>query len=193
MSDRKYTAGDFARALDPMKRKLEGALRRLGVDITKITKVAGWKLLGFDLDGGQESVTAEIYPGVGFYSRPPTGVKADAIVANIQGAEHPAIIATRDEKTRKASAGSLAEDETAIFNTKVTLYLKADGTIEARTVGGVAVALALKSDVQNVVDKYNTHLHVAAGALTGTPVVGPLPGTPATAPNPVGTTKLKGE
>lgn len=188
MKDQRYSVADFARALDPVTRRVDGMLRRFGIDLTKITKVAGWKLLGFDLDGGQESVTAEVYPGVGLYARPPKGVKADAIVANIQGAEHPTIVATRDEKTRAASAGSIAEDETAVFNSKVILVMKANGTIEARTIGGAAVALATLADVQALRSYIATQLTLPViGGGTAGPNASPAP------PTPTGTTKFKAE
>lgn len=185
----RYTAEDFAKALDPYLRRLAGVARRMAVDLTKITKVSGWKVLGHLLDGGRESFTAEIFSGVGFYSRPPKGAKADAIVINEGGADDPVIVATRDEKTRQASAGSLAEDETAVFNSKVILHLKADGTLEARTVSGAAVALATKADVQAVRDALHNHSHTyipgsnAATQTTGNPSV----------PAPTGTQKFRAE
>lgn len=190
MSGSRYTADDFAKALDPYLRKLAGVVRRMGVDITKITKVPGWKVLGHLLDGGRESFTAEIFSGVGFYSRPPKGAKADAIVVNAGGADDPVIVATRDEKTRQASAGSLAEDETATFNTLTILIHKANGTIEARGINGVAVPLATKADIDALRTWILTHTHtgVTAGAvLSGAPPASPAP------PTAAGTTKLKAE
>lgn len=182
MSERR-SAADHARATDPRDREIRGMLRRLVVDRT--TKAA-WKLAGYTmLDGRPEVVNAEVFSGVGFYARPPEGVESEVVTAQVGGREQPIVIAARDEQTRAAVAGSLAADETAVFNTEAIVHLKADGTIEAKSVGGTAVPLATKADVQNLVD------YIAALTL---PVSGGSAGPPAVPPDdPDGTSKLKGE
>ncbi|MCA9678840.1 MAG: phage baseplate assembly protein [Myxococcales bacterium] len=138
-----HDAADYARATDPRDRSIRGALRRVVVDLT--TKAA-WRVLGYLVDGDQESFRAEVFSGIGFWARPPADGRPEAIVANVGGYEHPVIIATRDQKTRAAIA-ELEADETAIFTSTATVVIKADGTVEVRSATGTAVPLALLSDL----------------------------------------------
>ncbi|MDQ3153625.1 MAG: hypothetical protein M3R63_18565 [Actinomycetota bacterium] len=175
----RYTAAEHAKTTDPLLRKLAGALRRMTVDLS--TGVL-WKLLGHAAVA--ERPKAEVFSGVGFYARPPAGVVAEVVVANIGGADHPVVIASRDEATRAAIA-DIDEGETATFNDQTIVVHRADGTIEARSANGVAVALATKADIDALIATFNAHTHVLT---TGTAAV---PAPPAAAA--VGTTKLKGE
>ncbi|HWU86208.1 MAG TPA: hypothetical protein VN253_02990 [Kofleriaceae bacterium] len=169
---------------DPFRAAVTGAIRRFAV---KLTVKALWQLAGHTIDGVQELVRAEVFGGIGIAARPPAAGKPEAIVVMVADAENPVVIAVRDEKTRAAVAGSLAEDETACFNSLAILHFKSDGTIEARPVsGGPPVALALKSDVTAVKTTFDTHTHpgvTAGAAVTGAPAV-PMPA-------PVGTTTFK--
>lgn len=164
-------------------RELKASVRRLSVSITRGVM---WTLRGHILaDGKRESVQAEVFSGVGFYSRPAPGVNAEAIVAHIGGAaSNPAIVATRDEDTRKRVA-PLDQDETAMFNTLTIVQCVKTGKIEARAVGGAAIPLATLVDLQNHKTWDASHTHPAPGGATGVPAVAP--------PDPVGTTVLMGQ
>ena len=172
------------------------AIRKLTIELTS---GALWNLLG--LVAGDEEQSVPVFSGIGWYARPPDGANSEAVVAKMGGgSQNPAIIASRDEDTRKAvtEANDLAEDETIAFNSKCVLYLKADGTIEAKTTGGVAVALALKSDVDTLGTHVDTHKH--AGLLGGTGSALALTTSPQdplgmvdNSPAVVGTAKLKAE
>lgn len=163
------------------------AIRKLTV---QLTTRGLWNVLG--LDDGDADQDVPVYSGIGFYARPPADTESEVIVAKIGGgSQKPAIIASRDEDTRKAvtEAAELAEDETIAFNSKCVLYLKADGTIEARTTGGTAVALALKSDVDTIQGELDGHSHTYIPGTLAVQLTTLNPSVTA----PVGTTKLKGE
>ncbi len=183
------TAKELAEATDPIILRGLGAIRRMAISLTAR---ALWQLVGFRLpDGSNELLEAEPFTGIGIASRPPANSKPEAIVVMVGGAKSPAIIAVRDEKTRKAIAGALIEDETMLFNSQALVYMKADGTIEARSAAGVAVSLCTKADAQQIRDDVHHHEHayIAPGSGGGpaTTTGGP------TVTAPVGTTKLKGE
>lgn len=179
-------ADDFANALDPFTQRVRGMVRRVVVKLT--TKVA-WQLLGFDSPAGKNTFNSELFPGIGYYSRPPAnGTKVEAIVLSVGSeASTPAIVATRDEATRAAVAGDLKDDETAVFNSRAIVRINQDGTIEARSAGGTAVSLATKADLQALVNYITSTMVITCPAGTSTPGATPAP------PNPTGTTKLKGE
>lgn len=152
----RWTPEEFSEAIGGFRRMVAGMLRRMRLGVTD----GGiWQAIGHALLNSAERETAEIeaWQGIGIYSKPPAGgSSAEAIVAQLggDGANAPAIIATRDEETRAAAfaTSDIAPDETALFNSEVRLYLKADGTIEARTHAGVAVALAKNADLKAIVD-----------------------------------------
>lgn len=126
--------------------KLAGMIRRFAVTLTSGTF---WQLLGhLLLDGKPETHESEVFGGVGFYARPPAGSRPEAIAVSLAGGGEPVIIATRDEQTRQAVAGELAEGETATFSDQTISVHKANGTIEHRSAGGTAELLALKADLQ---------------------------------------------
>lgn len=146
-----------------------------------------WQVGGYDGESQNENV--EVFPGVGYAARPSDASVAagnpEVIVVNVGGSHaHPVIIATRDESVRVA----LDEDETAVFNSQALVKIKNDGTIEATSIGGTAVELALKSELDSLKTYLDAHVHinVTAGAVSS--------GIPLTAsPTPAGTTVLKGE
>jgi phage gp45-like len=163
-------------------------LRRLAV---KVTTKALWQLLGHD-DETEDAV--EVFSGIGFYSRPSDDGSPEVVLAKIGGSsDHPVIVATRDERTRQAleEARDLAKDESIVFNSLAFVRVKADGTIEAASAGGTAVALATKADVDALQVAIDTHTHTVPiiGAAGTTPTTTPLVGMPAAA----GTAKFKGE
>lgn len=187
MTDIRRSAEALASEVGAQTRRLLGSLRKMAIDRTRSGL---WKVLGYEVVA--ESHPAELFGGVGFHSRPASGSKAEAIVAFIGGAGAPVVIATRDEALRQA-VGELEEDEAAIFNTLAIVRVMADGTVEIRSAGGTAAALATKADLDALRAALETAA-IAPGAGGAAAVVaamdtalGPL------APWPVGTTVLKGE
>lgn len=176
----RHGSKQWAHAIGREARELAGTLRRMAV---KRTTGALWQVVGHLLfDGSKETRDVEVASGIGFYARPKSAGRCDAIVVFPNGAMYPVVIATRDEDTRKKVANDLAEDETQVHNSQAVVRIKANGTIEARSANGTAVPLATKADVQALRD-------FASGLLYGGTGSAVVPGWP----NPAGTTKLKGE
>lgn len=169
-----------------------GLVRRLAV------KLAGdlWSLLGFRGAYGEDEVfpDVEAFQGIGFRSKPKAGsAGAEVIVVSVGGQSgHPVIVASRDRSIEV----ELADDETAIFNsTGAKVQIMADGSIVVRAAAGKtvsvddgsgSVALARKSDVDELRTKFNTHVHATT------------PNGPAVVPTVqasvmVGTSVLKGK
>jgi phage gp45-like len=186
---------ELAQVTSPTLRRFAGVLRRMAVSVT--TRPS-WQVIGYRTpDAGDETAFAEVFPGVGFYSRPPRSGAPEAVVAYVGGASHPVVVATRDEKTR-AKVAVISEDEAIVFSTRAVVHVRANGTVEIRTRDGIAVPLATKADVAALkahVDQHR-HQHAAPGgtALTTYPTSTPT-GTPVPdlAPAPAGTTVLRGE
>jgi phage gp45-like len=134
----------LAETTDPRWISVRGMVRRMVVSLTD--KVL-WQLTGVPLpddNGGvrPEVRSAEVYSGIGFYSRPPKTGMPEAVVLSLVGdASAPVVAATRDEKTRAEVLGDIDEDETAMFNSKVALLAKADGTIEVGAGSGTEPTL----------------------------------------------------
>lgn len=181
------------------RRSLLGRVRRMAVKLTTGTR---WQVLGHRLlDGVIEALELETFPGIGFFARPRAG-KGEAVVISVGGSDHRVVIAVRDEELRQLAAGGFAPDETGAFNSLAIVKIKADGTVEVRAIGGAAVPLATKADVQALRDYVNNqfstasgHTHVVVAGVTTTTTTVAVPGTPPTvaAPNPAGTTVLKGQ
>lgn len=200
------TIRELARITDPMAAKLNGAIRRMTASITK--SLAEWQVTGVRMLDGMEVFKAELFHNAGFMSRPPQYERQapEVIVVMASGsAKSPAVIATRDLKTASAvvkqvtGRDHLEPGETIIYTAAAgaVVYLKPDGTIEARSATGTAVELATKADVVALRDWLAGHVHLGVTAGSGVslaPNVDPMgtpPGVPL--PDPVGTTKLKGE
>lgn len=178
------TTKDWRDFTSTQARELAGKVRHMAVTMTNVlsgvgtTAAAFWQVMGHLLldNTTKETADAEVYSGVGFYSRPPAGANAEAIVAFPGGPSNPSIVATRDEATRKAVAGTCGQDETFVFNSKVAIRCTASGLVQVYLVGGAApVKLALASDVDALWTAYNAHKHlgVTAGAgISGVPQVG---------------------
>jgi phage gp45-like len=170
---------------DPTLISIKGMIRRMIISTT--TKVL-WRLDGFKFpDGTTERSDVENFAGIGFYAKPPSNSKAEAIVVNVGGASSPAIVATRDEATRQAVAGNIAADETSVHNSKAVIHIKANGTVEIRSALGVALPLATLADLDA--------LKAVFAACVIVPTDGGAAIKAAIAANwdPTGTTKLKGE
>jgi phage gp45-like len=189
---------DFAAEVGPQARAIAGMVRRMAV---RLTSRAFWQVAGhLLLDNTTETRDAEVFSGIGFYSRPPADGKPEAIVVFPGGASNPVIVALRDEKTRKAVAGGLEPGETAMFNGSAIVVLKANGDIEIRSKDGVAQPLATLTDLTLLRAALDTAV-IAIGA-NGAAAVGvamdvayaalPPPFGPHVA-WPAGTGKLKAE
>lgn len=166
--------------------RLRAALRRMAVTATAN---ALWTLAGAQ---DEDDSDVEVFSGIGFYSRPPeTGGSPEVVLVKIGGASaHPAIVATRDERTRQAftQIRDMLADESAMFNSQARVHCLADGTVVVDD-GTGAVELALKSDVQGVKDAIAAAAVSAGdgGATFKTNIGTGLSGFP------VGTTILKGK
>lgn len=123
---------DFGDEIGPAARAAAGAIRRM---IVTLTSRALWQIAGHRLlDNTTETRDAEVFSGIGFYSRPPTSGSPEAIVlfpGSLGGgpAAGPVIVGLRDEKTRQAIAGSIAVDETMMFNGASVVHIKATGIV----------------------------------------------------------------
>lgn len=176
------TTQTLLESTDPRWIRVAGMVRRMAISLT--SKVL-WQLVGFRLpDGSQEVVNAEAFTGIGFFARAPSSGVPEAIVVSVGDANAPMIIAVRDEKTRAAVVGALKVGETAMYTDKAIVYLKDNGTIEARSAGGAAAALATKADVTALAN-------FVQGLLVGGTGSAPIP--PGTVPQPTGTLKFKAE
>ncbi len=176
------TVRELAQSVEPFRVKVTGSIRRMAIALTARTL---WQLVGHRVGTQTETIQAETFSGIGFYARPPSTGKPEAIVLMVGDASAPVVVAVRDEKTRAAIAGALAEDESAVFNTKAIVHVKADGTIEARSASGVAKSLATKDDIDALKSWALTHTHPAPGGATSAPTDPP--------PDADGTNVLKGE
>lgn len=193
----RFDGKDFAQDTDPLLLQLKGMVRRMAISLTA---KALWQLVGFrQADGTTETRQAEPFTGIGFYSRPPSSGKPEAIVLMVGDANAPIAVATRDEKTRAAVAGALEPDEAMMFNSAALVYVKADGTIEARTKDGTAVQIPRLADLAILIEILNG---AGVGAGTAIPAALALNYDDPTNPTkyigthvaePFGLQKLKGE
>jgi len=138
-------------------------LRRFGVTVTGDVM---WQLVGVILldQTTKETPSAEVFSGIGFYSRPAPGANAEAITAAVGGAENQVIVATRDEDLRRRMA-KLDQDETAIYNTKATVVIKKTGIVEIRLGAGVAESTIKGQTYRAAEDVFLTALGVFATAI----------------------------
>ncbi len=190
------TAAQYKDEQGPTARTNASKLRRMAVSVT--SRVF-WQLLGYKSHESKQPATDhENFSGIGFYARPRTSDKAEAILASVGDARHSVIIATRNEDVRKQIA-NLEADETAIFTSLGIIVIKADGTVEIRSESGTAVPLATKADVDELRSKLNAliaayKLHVHGGVTTGAGLSAvPTVVTAADADAMVGTLVLKAE
>ena len=190
------TPADLAAQGWPLVRFVRGMIRRVSVTLTTgvLWQVRGYKK-GANAQGGDETFNQEPFTGIGFYSTPPSSGTPQGIVAAYGSTKTSAIIALRDEATRKIGAGDLAQGETCVYNDKARIIVKADGTVEIRLHGGVAVPLLTLAEGQAIVSAFNSHVHVATGATS--PTSGPVDSTLTHAPiaiaTPSGTAVLRGQ
>lgn len=187
-----YTAEEFAEMIGAFRREVAAVAKRM---VVSLSSGPAWQMLGHTVfNKRREAPNVEAYQGIGFASRPPAGSKsAEGIVIAVGGVNNPALVATRDEAVRAASAGDLEDDEAAVFNTTARVRVKKDGTVEITSIGGVALRLATYDDVKAIRDDLDGHSHLYVpypGGAAGTPVA--TTGNPAVT-DPAGTSVIKGE
>lgn len=190
---------DHARETGPTQRLLRGMIRRVAITLVRAGRVV-WQVTGQRGGvGGDEVFDVEPFGVIGHFARPPAGGRPEAIVVMVGGSKSPALIAARDEKTRKLIDAHVGDGETAIYNGQSLVVVKQDGTIELRSIAGSAGRVATLADIEALteyIDRQfqNTagHTHAVAGAATTTIItsagVGFAPTTPA--PTPAGTQKV---
>lgn len=184
---------------DPRRPSTLGLPQRWEVKIKQLTrrmtvlasKAGLWRLEGHE---GEYDDDVEVFSGIGFYSRPRESNNAEVIVVKVGAApNHPVVVATRDEDTRI----ELDENETAVFNSKAMVRITKDGEILIGGREGTFEPLALRSDVEEVANKFNVHLHTAPTGPTSRPVGVAPPGggdpPEIVAQSPVGTQTLRAE
>lgn len=133
------TAADYKREQGPDARTNASRIRRM---LLGVTSRVFWQLVGYKSHETKQPTTdAENFSGIGFYARPRSSDRAEAILASVADARHSVIVATRNEDVRKVMA-DLDEDETAIFTSSAIVIINADGTVEVRSQLGVAQSLA---------------------------------------------------
>lgn len=184
---------DLAKEVGLKARELAGLLRRM---IVTRTRSALWQITGHRLlDGEVETRDAEVFGGIGIAARPQEGDGAgavEAIVAFPQGGG-PIVIAARQEAARRVVAVDLAADETqlhgAIGEGGTIIRIRANGTVEIRTVGGTAKRLLTVDDAADLIAAINGATITAGdgGAAFKGSLMTALTGWP------TGTTVLKGE
>jgi hypothetical protein len=156
--------GEWADTNAPDRRDLVGRIRRMAITLTS---KALWQLVGHALpDGRKEPRTADVFSGIGFYARPRSSDRAEAMVLFPGGAGHPVVVGTRNEDVRKAIAGGLAENESAMFNSLAIAVVKAIGTIELRSAAGVAQSTLKGATYRSAEDVMLTALAAAFTALS---------------------------
>lgn len=142
------------------------------------------QLLQLGVLAGETVDSAEHFQPYGFSSIPLPG--AEAVVAFPNGdRSHPLVLAAADRRYRPT--GGQGGEVTLYNNANARVILKANGTIEIRSSGGTAVALATKADIDALKTWASTHIHTSGGP--GNPTTAPT----APPPSAAGTSKLKGE
>lgn len=149
------------------------------------------------LDGTSEDDEIEIFGQAGIVARPEANAAVESLVLLVGASGDHAAVAAQIDSTRATviDATGLEPDETIVYTSQSVVHIKADGTVEVRSIGGTAVALATKADVDAIKSWLDLHIHNTPTGFSSIPVDGtPLPGgTPDTAPAPTGTTILKAE
>lgn len=149
----------------PGSRRAFGAVRRMAISFTQNVL---WQLAGVrSYDGSQETRQVEPFSGIGFYSRPSSSGAPEAIAVMVGDANAPVIVATRDEKTRAASAGDLAPDESAMFTTTARVRIAANGTVILCAIGGddLAQPMILGTTYRTAEDTLFTAIGVIVEAI----------------------------
>lgn len=167
MSTSNDTVDEARHQTSTENRNALGMLRRMAITVTRRPF---WQAVGVLLLDGvtREAPNAEVFSGIGFYSRPAPGVRAEAIIGHVGGPENPVILATRDEDTRRRVA-QLDQDETAIYNTLATVVVKKTGTVEIRLAAGVAQKTLLGETYRAAEDAMLTAVSSAIALISNIP------------------------
>lgn len=181
------TVEQLAQSTNPALVRAFGSIRRF---VVTLTDSAIWQVAGVLMPDGREAMRAEVFGVVGVYARPPANVEAEVIAVMVGDATTPTVVGVRDEQTRAAAVSDIEADESALYNTLARVYVKDDGTIEARTHAGIAVPLCKHSDMVSLKSAFTNWVVAPSdggGALKT--LLTTLIGTGW----PFGTTKIKGE
>jgi len=160
--------------------------------IRRMTVIASslglWTLEGYR---SEQDEGVPVFSGIGFYSRPGPNGDPEVVLVKIGGkTAHGVVVATRDETLRRTLTAikDMLEDETAMFNSKARVHIKADGTVLIDD-GSGAVELALKSDNAAIISAIaGAAVSAGDGGATFKTNIGI-----ALSGQPIGTTILKGK
>lgn len=171
--------GQVERLLRPLKVRVANSIARAVVqlvdDSTKLQILQLGVLAGEDVDD------AERFQEYGFSSNPLPG--AEAVVVFPNGDRAHALVVAVDDRRYRPAAG--APGEVVVYNhAGASIRLKADGTVEIGTDGGVFEPLVKRSE-------FLKHTHATAALGTPSPPIAHVTGGSALAFP--GTTKLRGE
>lgn len=133
----KYDGKTLTEEQSMQSRSLRGMIRRMAVQATSALL---WRLKGHTIEGVTETPLAQPFQGVGFFSRPAKGSRAEAIMVSVGEAQHAVIVATRDEDLRRLHKTALeaGPDMAAMFNSATIVIINPSGTVEIRSRLGVA-------------------------------------------------------
>lgn len=155
-------------------------------------------------DGSFEQDDMDVLGSCGIIARPADDVHVETITLFVGGDDnHPVAVGQLDHTRRYVLRDvGMEPDETIVYTSKTIVKILKDGTVELRNVNGIAVPLALKSDVEALQSRMDaleqaflTHTHVTAGAGSPSPPT-PIGGGEIGPTTPVviaGTSKLKAE
>jgi hypothetical protein len=182
------------------KRVLE-AMNAIRKVVISTSAGSDWGILGYEFENPDDgSTTCEgegddpipVFQGIGITARP-VGTSAEGVMLHVGNqADHPILVAVRDEDARRAyvdAFGEVAAGELDIFNGLGTIrfLMKADGTAVVNAPGGTPVALAKLAEL--------SLLQSTIGGIVPVPNDGGKAIIDAVflLTSPTGTTKLKGE
>lgn len=188
MASDRSTLVQLRHALRPLATRVANAVARAVVQLVDDGKKL--QVLQVGVRAEEDVDDAEHHQPYGFSSVPLEGAEAVVVFPNGDRA-HALVVAVSDRRYRPT--GGQPGEVTLYNNANARVILKADGTIEARSAGGTAVALATKADVQALRDALTAHTHAfgtlacTGGTISGAVAVGP------TLSSPTGTSKFKAE
>lgn len=186
------------------KREVHGmvSVRELAEHTGQRAEAAGREAL----DGTSEDDEIEVFGQAGVAARPSENAAVESLVLLVGASGDHAAVAAQIDSTRATviDATGLEPDETIVYTSQSVVHIKADGTVEIRSLAGTAVALVPLPVLQDLRDWIADHRHeYINGAGAATPTTKPIsttaasplpPTTPLDAPpTPTGTTILKAE
>jgi len=155
---------DLRDQVSPDARDAAGQIRRFDLGVTSGVK---WQVIGHTLlDGRKEVRPAEVFSGIGFFSRPKESNNAEAIGVFVGGAANPMIAATRDEDLRKSMVPAPPTDMAAMFNSSAIAQITGS-TMEVRLAGGTVQPTILGTTYRSAEDTLLTALGAFATSIGG--------------------------